>query len=111
MIALEKQVKREGFPSFSTALEARFSDSSGTFAQKLSNLDVINRDGAGAQIGNNETAAQAEWFDDPESGDLHLTSSAAGAIDQGEALEEVGGDIDGEQRDPAPDLEADEIVE
>jgi hypothetical protein len=50
------------------------------------------------------------WFVDPVTGDLHLTSLALGAIDQGVLLSLVPDDIDLQTRpiNAAPDLGADE---
>jgi len=92
-------------------MEARFSDSSGSFAYNLSNMAIwLNRDGAhGTGIGN-VTNAQSSWFVDASSADLHLVASATGAIDWAATLPEVSDDYDGDTRPhgSAPDVGADE---
>jgi len=94
-------------------MEARFSDSEGTFAYNLTNMDIaLNRDGGnGAGVGN-LTNAQGDWFVDASSADLHLASSATAAIDHAAALPQVSDDWDGDARPhgSAPDVGADEYV-
>jgi len=46
----------------------------------------------------------------PSQGNLHLTARAFDAINKGEALSDVTGDIDGEAREDKPDIGADELV-
>jgi hypothetical protein len=92
-------------------MEARFSDSQGTFAYNLTNMRIWDdRDGAqGTQVGN-VTNAQESWFVDAAAGDLHLVNTATAAIDQAATLAEVSDDFDGEARPigAAPDVGADE---
>jgi hypothetical protein len=95
-------------------MEARFSDTQGTFAYNLTNMDIwADRDGAQGTLLGNLTNAQADWFVDPAAGDLHLRDTATAAIDQAAALLEVTDDIDGDARPigPAPDIGADEYGE
>ena len=47
-------------------------------------------------------------FVDADAGDLHLAAGAAEAIDQGATHPDACEDFDGEPRDGAPDLGADE---
>ncbi len=92
-------------------MEARYSDSSGTFAYNLTNMDIaLNRDGANGTGTGNVTNAQSSWFVDPSSADLHLVSSATAAIDQADTLSDVTDDFDGDARPigPASDVGADE---
>jgi len=49
-------------------------------------------------------------FADTANGDLHLKSAASKAIDADRPMPEVTNDIDGQPRDPRPDLGADEYV-
>jgi len=94
-------------------MEARFSESMGTFAYNLTNMDIWeDRDGAqGSELGN-EVNAQSTWFSDPASGNLHLLPSATGAIDLAGTLPEVTDDFDAEIRPygSAPDIGADELA-
>jgi hypothetical protein len=97
-------------PGLTWGMEARFSDSQGTFAYNLANLDIINRDGAQATFTGNVTGAQAGWFAAAAAGDLHLVATAGGAIDQAAPLAAVLDDYDGDARPigSAPDVGADE---
>ena len=92
-------------------MEARYSESQGTFAYNLTNMSILhNRDGAqGTPVGN-VTDAGVDWFADAASGDLHLTSTASGAIDQAATLANVSDDYDRDARPigAAPDVGADE---
>jgi len=92
-------------------MEARFSDSEGTFAYNLTNMTIWhNRDGAQGTLTGNITTAQSNWFVDAASGDLHLLPTAISAIDQAAPLPQVTDDYDGEARPlgPAPDVGDDE---
>ena len=55
---------------------------------------------------------QADWFADPDAGDLHLTALAAEAIDHGLFLANVPDDFDGQSRffGAAYDIGADEMI-
>ena len=68
------------------------------------------RDGAKGEQSGNLTTAQASWFYDASSGDLHLRSTAAEAIDQVSISAGVSDDFDGETRPigMAADVGADE---
>ncbi len=100
-------------PGLTWGMEARFSDSTGTFAYNLTSLDIINRDGAGAVRTGNVTTAGPAWFINPAAGNLHLRSTATGAIDQAASLAQVGDDYDGETRPTSatPDVGADEYFQ
>ena len=92
-------------------MEARFSDTQGTFAYNLTNMDIWpDRDGANATDSGNVTNAQSSWFVDAANADLHLVASATAAIDQAATLADVPDDFDGDARPigPAPDVGADE---
>ena len=92
-------------------MEARYSDSSGTFAYNLTNMDIaLNRDGANGAGTGNVTDAHSSWFVDPSSADLHLVGAATAAIDRAATLAQVSDDFDGDARPigAAPDVGADE---
>ncbi|MEJ2208814.1 MAG: right-handed parallel beta-helix repeat-containing protein [Anaerolineae bacterium] len=98
-------------PGLTWGMEARYADSTGTFAYNLTNMDIwLDRDGAGGSGQGNVTAAQPGWFADAAGGDLHLRASATQAIDQAAPLAGVDDDYDGQARPigPAPDVGADE---
>lgn len=56
----------------------------------------------------NLVASLTGYFQDPASGNLHLTSVATGAIDKGSSLSAVTDDWDGSVRSSVPDIGADE---
>jgi hypothetical protein len=92
-------------------MEARFADTSGTFAYNLTNMTIWgSRDGASGTLTGNLTSASSGWFVDPASADLHLAPSATSAIDAAATLGTVSDDYDGGSRPagPAPDVGADE---
>jgi hypothetical protein len=80
-------------------MEARYSESQGTFAYNLTNMSILpDRDGASASMIDNVTNAQSSWFVDPASYDLHLVATATDAIDQATMLANVPDDFDGDTR-------------
>jgi len=98
-------------PGLTWGMEARFSDTSGTFAYNLTNMNILlNRDGANATGIGNVTNAQGGWFVAPSAADLHLVSTATAAIDRASPLAQVTDDFDGDARPigAAPDVGADE---
>jgi hypothetical protein len=98
-------------PGLTWGIEARFSDSQGTFAYNLTNMRIWpDRDGARGSLVGNVTQARADWFADIASADLHLRATASEAIDRAAPLAGVNDDFDGEPRPigPAPDIGADE---
>jgi len=95
-------------------MEARYSDSQGTFAYNLTNMNIWhNREGAQGTLTGNVTNAQADWFVDADAADLHLARTATNAIDKASALPEVADDFDGDLRPQGVscDIGADERVE
>jgi hypothetical protein len=101
-------------PGLTWGMEARFSDSAGTFAHNLTNMRIWqDRDGAQGILVDNITSAGTDWFVDAASGDLHLRATATEAIDQAKPMAEIPDDFDGEVRPigPAPDIGADEYGE
>ncbi|HPQ38846.1 MAG TPA: dockerin type I repeat-containing protein [bacterium] len=92
-------------------MEARYGDTTGTFINNLTNMDIWeNRDGAAGIETDCITTAEAGWFADAAAGDLHLVETATAAIDIGVILTEVPEDIDGDSRSVggASDIGADE---
>ncbi len=92
-------------------MEARFSDTSGTFANNLTNMPIWgDRDGAGGILSGNITNASSSWFVLPSAGNLHLKATASAAINHATLLPQVTTDIDGDTRPigSAPDVGADE---
>jgi hypothetical protein len=100
-------------PGLTWGMEARFSDTSGTFAYNLTNMAILaDRDGAWATLTGNLTNAASAWFLDPVGGDLHLKPAASLAIDTAGALAAVPDDFDGQVRPlgAAADVGADEYT-
>jgi hypothetical protein len=98
-------------PGLTWGMEARFADTSGTFANNLTNMAILaDRDGASGVLTGNLTNAVSNWFADASSGDLHLAASASQAIDQAALLPQVTDDFDGQLRPygVAADVGADE---
>jgi hypothetical protein len=98
-------------PGLYWGMEARFSDSQGTFAYNLTNMPIWpDREGAQGTLLGNVTSAAQDWFVDAAGADLHLQGTAIAAIDQAAPLAEVSDDFDGDARPigPAPDVGADE---
>jgi hypothetical protein len=99
--------------TYPTAIEYRFSTTTGVEVKNnLTDGLIIARDGAQGVVSNNNTAATPSMFVNAAAGDLHLTSSATAAIDQGVYLPEVPTDLDGDRRPigAAVDLGADEFA-
>jgi hypothetical protein len=93
------------------SMEARFADTSGTFAYNLTNMPIWgDREGASGTRTGNVTNAASDWFADASSADLHLAASATSAIDAAATLAGVPDDYDGGVRPAgsAPDVGADE---
>lgn len=84
------------FIRYQNAIEFRFA---GTrlveVMNNLCNQEIRARDGATATVANNVTDAQAAWFVDAMSGDLHLAAAPVRVVDQGMDLAQwVRDDID-----------------
>jgi hypothetical protein len=97
-----------------SAIEWRFASSIGL---EVTNNLVSHRlwdrgGGASALRAGNLSLDSLELFVDGPGGDLHLATTAAAAINQGVAIADgaCGDDIDGDPRDQAPDIGADELA-
>jgi hypothetical protein len=98
-------------PGLTWGMEARFADTSGTFAYNLTNMAILaNRDSAGGVLTGNHINALPTWFADAAAGDLHLAPTATEAIDQAGPLPQITDDYDGDPRPfaLAADVGADE---
>jgi hypothetical protein len=90
------------------SIAPRFANTSVSLLNNLM-VSVRERDGATVESSHNSTAASAALFVDATAHDLRLLASATAAIDQGEAADDAGLDIDGKPHDQgAPDLGAHE---
>ena len=101
-------VSGDGATGRYSSIDYRFSS---TDAEIRNNLvrRITQRNDAMGNVMDNLEMAPLSLFVSPETGDLHLRSDAAAAIDQGVVLEDPGLDLDGEPRDASPDLGADEL--
>lgn len=91
------------------SIAPRFANTSVELANNLM-VSLRERDGATVGSSHDSMAASAELFVNASTHDLHLAPSAAVAIDQGEAEDDAGLDIDGNSHDRGPpDLGAHEL--
>ncbi len=96
-----------------TSIDSRFAESTGWVYNNLCTQPLHLRDGGTAVESNNIWEATAALFADQTSGNLHLRSDAAAAIDQGlDTTDWVAYDMDAEARPSgaAVDLGADEYL-
>ncbi|MDC0358926.1 hypothetical protein OAO01_08925, partial [Oligoflexia bacterium] len=96
--------------SYQNAIEYRFAATTATIANNLTNRQIALRDGATGSLTDNVTSAQAAWFEDAASGDLHLLGDSISEVDnQGTSLSDVTDDFDQASRaSSAVDIGADE---
>lgn len=98
--------------AYPDAIEYRYGSTSNlSVVNNLTNQNVRARDGANADTQSNVTDADPSWFVDADGGNLHLGScDLTSVVDAGSAFPSVTGDIDGETRDGASDIGADECM-
>jgi hypothetical protein len=98
--------------NYPASIEYRFAATTGaSIINNLTNKAILPRDGGSGTVQNNVTTAQAGWFVNVAAGDLHLASSMANVVDQGQTLAaDVADDFDGDPRPigSAYDIGADE---
>lgn len=98
---------------YPNAIEARYAGATGVqVTANLLDAAIQPRNGAMPVLDNNLGNAQAGWFADPASGDLHLTPAASPAIGHATALADAVDDFDGQLRAPGingSDIGADQI--
>lgn len=95
---------------YPNAIEYRFSDTEGLLIKNnLTNKEIISRNSATAELSSNYTGALSHWFEDVSVGDLHLVIQDSNVVDQGEVLDDITNDIDGDPRVENNDIGADEL--
>ncbi|HET7842816.1 MAG TPA: hypothetical protein VFL14_01600 [Xanthomonadales bacterium] len=96
---------------YPNAIEVRFAGATNVAVRgNLTDAAIAPRDGAVPVLAGNRTNAQAGWFVDPASGNLHLAAAGSSAVDQLTAA--TTDDFDGEPRSlaaNAADQGADEL--
>jgi len=98
--------------TYAAPIEYRYGDAANVqIANNLLDGAITARDGASATLSGNVTTATTDMFVNPASGDLHLRSTAVGAIDMADVSDQEGKDFDGDSRPMglAPDVGADEV--
>ena len=98
--------------SYFNSIEYRFAATSGVqIYNNLTNQAIASRNGGSGDLRNNRTDAQAGWFLNATSGDLHLAVSRAEVVDQGRTISSVTEDYDRDMRPQgdAFDIGADEF--
>ncbi len=77
------------------AIEYRFAATTNALiANNLTNQDIWQRDSASGTESHNLDTAQASWFANAATGDLHLASAVAGVVDRGMAVPGLTDDFD-----------------
>ncbi len=97
---------------YANSIEYRFPGTSGgEIINNLTSGAIASRDGGSATLASNVTSAQSSWFQNAATGDLHLSSTAAGVVDAGQTLVDVILDFDSEERPSglAYDIGGDEV--
>jgi hypothetical protein len=94
-----------------SSIEWRFATTDVTVTNNIATHALNERDGATGALAGNLTDATLDLFEDGAGGDLHLVTGATAAIDQGVGVDDglCDDDIDGDPRDDAPDIGADEL--
>jgi len=95
----------------SSSIEWRFANSVVEVHNNLVTSILLPRDGASATTSGNLASVATTYLTDIATGDLHLTPSAAAAVDAGATLAAglADQDFDGDPRDLEPDVGADEL--
>ena len=98
-------------PPRSSSIEWRFANTTALVANNLVTHALLPRDGGRAGLAGNVVGAPLALFVDVAGANLHLVPGATAAIGTGAALAApLPSDIDGDKRDAAPDVGADEYV-
>jgi len=95
------------------SIEWRFASTTAEIANNLVTHSMVGRNGATANLTTNIVGAPASWFASIANGDLHLVDPGSAPVNAATPLAAglCDSDIDGEIRDSAPDIGADELGE
>ena len=95
-----------------SSIEWRFANTNATITNNLVSHNLLKREDASASLTANLDHQTLSLFVDGSGGDLHLAENANVAIDKGVSIGAnlCSDDIDGDLRDTAPDIGADEVV-
>jgi hypothetical protein len=97
--------------AYSNTLEYRWDSTSNLrVANNLTNGRIRARDGAEATVEGNVTDAEASWFVDHESADLHLAACDIAQVADAAVGSDPEPDFDHEPRGDSPDVGADECL-
>ncbi|HJL33578.1 MAG TPA: hypothetical protein RMI62_31100, partial [Polyangiaceae bacterium LLY-WYZ-15_(1-7)] len=98
--------------AYPNAIEYRWGSTSGLrVLNNLTNGRIRARNDATATLGGNVEAAEASWFVDGAEGDLHLARCDIAEVDgAGESVAGLDDDFDGEAREGAIDVGADQCT-
>lgn len=93
-----------------SSIEYRWPNTRAEIANNIVSHRIIRRDGAQAILRGNIESAPRNLFKDYKMGNLHLSSDATPAVNNGVPLKDTGvrEDFDGDERDGRPDIGADE---
>lgn len=92
---------------FFSSIDYRFEVTQVTLRNNIARR-ITSRNGGNATLGSNIEAPDASLFVDLASGDLHLAASASQAIDKATTIQDVTDDFEGDPRQGARDIGADE---
>ncbi|MEM7704260.1 MAG: right-handed parallel beta-helix repeat-containing protein [Pseudomonadota bacterium] len=96
---------------YENAIEVRFADTTNVEVQhNLLDANIALRNGASASIADNQTNAEAGWFSDPPSGDLHVSPAGAMSAQLVPRSASAPFDFDGIRRSAQTLVGADEPV-
>jgi hypothetical protein len=98
-----------GNPDYERAFEYMHPDSTMEIKNNLVHASILSREGGQAELQNNLVQVPADWFVDPQNGNLCLTDKAMEPRGAGVSLEDVPDDFFGNPRKGVYDIGAEQI--
>ncbi|GAM10584.1 hypothetical protein OR1_02873 [Geobacter sp. OR-1] len=92
-----------------SSIEWRFPATNAVVTNNLTNVKMVERNGAKAILSGNIENAPSTWFVNASTGDFHLAEKAAPAVGRAKTPLEVTDDIDGNLRHKFSDVGADQL--